>query len=89
MRESQIPVSVGAQSLGWFCAGNDYLPSGDLFSDRAFGHSGFTGTALLIDPASDISVVLLTNRVINGAEDGSRFLRGRRLWLNAVAASLS
>ena len=89
MRESQIPASVGAQSLGWFCAGNDYLPSGDLFSGRAFGHSGFTGTAVLIDPASDISVVLLTNRVINQAEDGSRFLRGRRLWLNTVAASLS
>lgn len=88
MRESQIPASVGAQSLGWFCAGNDYLPAGDLFSDRSFGHSGFTGTAVLIDPASDVSLVLLTNRVVNQAEDGSRFLRGRRLWLNAVAASL-
>lgn len=89
MRESQIPASVGAQSLGWFCAGNDYLPSGDLFSDRAFGHSGFTGTAVLLDPASDVSLVLLTNRVVNGAEDGSRFLRLRRLWLNTVAASLA
>ncbi len=88
MRESQIPASIGAQSLGWFCAGNDYLPSGDLFSDRSFGHSGFTGTALLLDPASDVSLVLLTNRVVNQAEDGSRFLRLRRLWLNAVAASL-
>ncbi len=89
MNASQIPASVGAQSLGWFCAGNDYLPSGDLFSNLAFGHSGFTGTALLIDPASDVSLVLLTNRVINQAEDGSRFLRARRLWLNSVAASLS
>lgn len=89
MRESQIPASVGAQSLGWFCAGNDYLPSGDLFSDRAFGHSGFTGTAVLIDPASDVSLVLLTNRVVNQAEDGSRFLRLRRLWLNTAAASLA
>ena len=89
MRESQIPASVGAQSLGWFCAGNDYLPSGDLFSDRSFGHSGFTGTAVLLDLASDVSLVLLTNRVINQTEDGSRFLRGRRLWLNTVAASLA
>ncbi len=88
MCESQIPASIGAQSLGWFCAGNDYLPSGDLFSDRSFGHSGFTGTALLIDPAFDISLVLLTNRVINQAEDGGRFLRLRRCWLNTVAASL-
>ena len=89
MSVSQISADIGAQSLGWFCAGNDYLPSGDLFSELSFGHSGFTGTALLIDPASDVSLVLLTNRVVNQAEDGSRFLRGRRLWLNTVAASLS
>ena len=88
MAVSQIPADIGAQSWGWFCAGNDYLPSGDLFSDRAFGHSGFTGTALLIDPAFDVSLALLTNRVINDAEDGSRFLRWRRLWLNTVAAGL-
>ncbi len=88
MRVSQIPAALGAQSLGWFCSGNDYLPQGDLFSDSSFGHSGFTGTALLIDPASDVSLVLLTNRVVNQTEDGSRFLRLRRLWLNTVAASL-
>ena len=88
MAVSQIPAEIGAQSWGWFCAGNDYLPAGDLFSDRAFGHSGFTGTALLVDPAFDLSLVLLTNRVINDAEDGSRFLRWRRLWLNIVAAGL-
>lgn len=89
MSVSQIPSSAGASSLGWFCAGNDYLPAGDLFSDAAFGHSGFTGTALLIDPASDVSLTLLTNRVVNQAEDGSRFLRLRRLWLNTVAASFA
>ncbi len=88
MAVSQIPQEIGAQSWGWFCAGNDYLPCGDLFSDRAFGHSGFTGTALLIDPAFEVSLVLLTNRVINEAEDGARFLRWRRLWLNTVAAGL-
>jgi CubicO group peptidase (beta-lactamase class C family) len=88
MSVSQIAPAVGAQSFGWFCSGNDYLPQGDLFSDQSFGHSGFTGTMLLIDPASDASLVLLTNRVVNQSEDGSRFLRLRRLWLNTVAASL-
>lgn len=89
MAESQLPPAVGAQSWGWFCAGNDFLPAGDLFSDRAFGHSGFTGTSLLIDPAVDITLVLLTNRVLQeGQEDGSRFLRLRRLWFNALSASL-
>jgi CubicO group peptidase (beta-lactamase class C family) len=88
MSVSQIPAGIGAQSLGWFCSGNDYLPQGDLFSDRAFGHSGFTGTALLIDPTFDVSLALLTNRVVNQSEDGSRFLRLRRCWLNIVAAAL-
>lgn len=88
MAESQISPGVGAQSYGWFCAGNDYLPQGDLFSDRSYGHSGFTGTMILIDPAFDLSLVLLTNRVVNQEEDGSRFLRLRRLWLNAMAAAL-
>ncbi len=88
MAQSQIAASIGAQSYGWFCAGNDYLPQGDLFSDQAFGHSGFTGAAILIDPTFEVSLVLLTNRVVNQSEDGSRFLRLRRLWLNAVAASL-
>jgi len=32
--------------------------------------------------------VLLTNRVVNQDEDGSRFLRLRRLWLNVVASAL-
>ena len=88
MAASQIPPSIGAQSYGWFCAGNDYLPQGDLLSDQSFGHSGFTGTVLLIDPVFDLSLVLLTNRVVNQDEDGSRFLRLRRLWLNVVASAL-
>ena len=64
------------------------MPQGDLFSDQSFGHSGFTGTAILIDPTFEVSLVLLTNRVVNQSEDGSRFLRLRRLWLNSMAASL-
>ena len=88
MAVSQIPSALGGQSYGWFCTGNDYLPQGDFFSDRSFGHSGFTGTVLLIDPDFDISLVLLTNRVVNQDEDGSRFLRLRRLWLNVVASAL-
>jgi CubicO group peptidase (beta-lactamase class C family) len=36
---------------------------GTLMSPRAFGHTGFTGTSLWIDPDQEIYVVLLTNRV--------------------------
>lgn len=89
MAMSQIAPAVGGQSWGWFCRGNDLRPAGDLFSDEAFGHSGFTGTLMLIDPVYETTLVLLTNRVVNGTEDGSRFLRLRRCWLNAMAAALT
>ena len=36
---------------------------GTKMSARAFGHTGFTGTSLWIDPEKDAYVVLLTNRV--------------------------
>ncbi|HYX22184.1 MAG TPA: serine hydrolase, partial [Thermoanaerobaculia bacterium] len=32
-------------------------------SPRAFGHTGFTGTSLWIDPGADLVLVLLTNRI--------------------------
>ena len=89
MSASQLPISIGAMSYGWFCAGNDFLPRGDLFSDEAFGHSGFTGCAMLIDPVYEASVVLLTNRVLNTSVDGVPFLKLRRQWLNAVAAAVT
>lgn len=37
--------------------------SGTRFSSRAFGHVGFTGTSLWIDPSCDLEVIILSNRV--------------------------
>ncbi len=37
--------------------------SGTQFSSRAFGHVGFTGTSLWIDPSCDLEVIILCNRV--------------------------
>ena len=51
-----------SRALGW----DTMLPTsscGTRMSPRAFGHVGFTGTSLWIDPDSAIYVVLLTNRV--------------------------
>src|SRR5262249_20087675 len=36
--------------------------AGHLMSSRAFGHTGFTGASIAIDPSRDLFVVLLTNR---------------------------
>jgi len=54
----------GHRALGW--ATNDTTSSDDtgtLLSPQAYGHGGFTGTSIWIDPSHDVFVVLLTNRV--------------------------
>ena len=40
-----------------------YSTAGSLFSPRSFGHTGFTGTSLWMDPERELFVILLTNRV--------------------------
>ena len=51
-----------SRALGWDTpsAGSS---AGHFFSPRSFGHTGFTGTSIWIDPERDLFVILLTNRV--------------------------
>lgn len=59
-RRADVPGS--SRALGW----DTMLPGsscGRRMSPRAFGHTGFTGTSLWIDPDRGVYVVLLTNRV--------------------------
>ncbi|WP_415527636.1 serine hydrolase domain-containing protein [Gluconobacter sp.] len=51
------------RGLGWDIDTHYSSPRGDVFSRRSFGHTGFTGTSLWIDPDSDSYVLILTNRV--------------------------
>jgi serine-type D-Ala-D-Ala carboxypeptidase len=52
----------GTRALGWDTCGHDGS-CGKYLSSRAYGHTGFTGTSLWIDPDRDLFVILLTNRV--------------------------
>ena len=51
--------------LGWMLRPTDdgYSSAGTRFGSRSFGHTGFTGTSIWVDPDQDLFVVLLTNRV--------------------------
>ena len=49
--------------LGWDVPTGTRSSAGHLFSDESFGHTGFTGTSIWIDPRRDVFVVLLTNRL--------------------------
>jgi CubicO group peptidase (beta-lactamase class C family) len=74
------------RGLGWQLAG----PAGtfgDLASPQAYGHTGFTGALLFIDPSCSVVVVLLTNRLQFGRSN-ERILRVRRLFLNSVLAAV-
>lgn len=60
VQRSSVPGS--SRALAW----DTMLPAsscGARLSPRAFGHTGFTGTSLWLDPEQDLYVVLLTNRV--------------------------
>lgn len=54
--------TAGHRALGWDTAEGDY-GSGSYLTERAYGHTGFTGTSIWIDPDREMFVILLTNRV--------------------------
>jgi uncharacterized protein YbbC (DUF1343 family)/CubicO group peptidase (beta-lactamase class C family) len=51
------------RGLGWDVATRFSANRGDLFTYRSFGHTGFTGTSIWIDPVRETFVVFLSNRV--------------------------
>jgi CubicO group peptidase (beta-lactamase class C family) len=53
---------VADRALGWQKPSGTNT-AGHLMSERAFGHTGFTGTSIWIDPEHDIFVILMSNRV--------------------------
>ena len=57
-----------------------------MLSPATYGHTGFTGTSIVIDPVNDVSVILLTNSV---HPDGKGNVIALRSYVaNAVASSI-
>ena len=75
------------RGLGWDIATAYSRNRGDLFPVGSFGHTGFTGTSLWIDPASDTFVVFLSNRVHPDGKGDVGRLRG--LVATIVAAAVT
>ena len=63
---SAVPARRGAsaRTLGWEAVptGESVSSAGTLFGPRSYGHTGWTGTSLWIDPDRGLFVLLLTNR---------------------------
>ncbi len=51
------------RGLGWDMESRFSSPKGTLFSEFSFGHTGYSGTSIWIDPEADLYVILLTTRV--------------------------
>jgi uncharacterized protein YbbC (DUF1343 family)/CubicO group peptidase (beta-lactamase class C family) len=67
----------GTRGLGWDINTSFSTNRGDLFPLGSFGHTGFTGTSLWIDPASKMFVIFLSNRVHPDGKGDVASLRGR------------
>jgi CubicO group peptidase (beta-lactamase class C family) len=83
-RRTDIPDS--SRALGW----DTMLPTsscGTRMAPRAFGHVGFTGTSLWIDPERSIYVTLLTNRV-HPTPDNNTIARVRPVLHDAIVDAL-
>ena len=74
------------RTLGWDNFTAYASNNGDYFSPNTYGHTGYTGTSIIIDPDNDTSVILLVNAV--HPEDGHSMVRLRSLIANVVAASI-
>ncbi|MCE5323566.1 beta-lactamase family protein [bacterium] len=87
MFQNAVPEKIGMQSVGWFMKGNEMFPGGEFVSKFAIGHSGFTGTAMVIDPACELFVILLTNRVCLD-DSGMEFRKQRRSVFDAIVGAI-
>ena len=70
-------VPGGLRGLGWDMRTGYSSNRGKTFSPRAFGHGGFTGTVLWIDPEYDLFVIFLSNRLHPDGKGSVNPLAGR------------
>ena len=75
------------RALGWDTRSKKGSSSGDYLSRFAFGHTGFTGTSLWLDPENELFIILLSNRV-HPTRDNRKIIQFRPLLHNTVMKTL-
>jgi CubicO group peptidase (beta-lactamase class C family) len=78
-KTASLAVAASEVPWPWFM--------GDTISERGYGHTGFTGTSLVLDPARELAVVLLTNAVLVDPGRG-KLARIRARFHNAIYAAV-
>ncbi|MEP6693399.1 MAG: serine hydrolase domain-containing protein [Chloroflexota bacterium] len=87
-RTERVKEGNVRRGIGLALRASDGPMVGRHFSVDAYGHTGFTGTSLWIDPQLDLTVVLLTNRVYFGRSNDDAMYRFRIAVHEAVSAGL-
>jgi beta-N-acetylhexosaminidase len=88
IEQFRTPQSLanGTRTLGW-AVPTEGSSSGHYFSSHSFGHTGFTGTSIWIDPDRQLFVVLLTNRV-NPSRENQKIAQVRPALHDAVMQAM-
>lgn len=84
-RAGLVPGS--SRALGWDTPSSP-SSSGRFFSSASFGHTGFTGTSIWVDPERELFVILLTNRV-HPTRENSKLTELRPAFHDAVMRALT
>jgi CubicO group peptidase (beta-lactamase class C family) len=77
------------RGFGWDIDTGQSTPRGEVFPIGSFGHTGFTGTSIWVDPGSDTYVVLLTNSIHTRGSPPASKLRGDVATAAAQAVGVS
>lgn len=86
--EKNYTAGLGAnRGLGWQLMDDSFSPAGYFLSERSYGHTGFTGTFIWIDPVLHLGFILLSNRV--HISRSINMNRVRRIFVNLFMAQYS
>ena len=74
LTDCQVSIDGARRSAGFMMPGRDF-PFGSCFGESSYGHTGFTGTSVVVDPDAQLEIVVLTNRVHLGRERTAEAMR--------------
>ena len=83
-----LPGIFDTRGLGWDID-SVYSNRGVLFSEHSYGHTGWTGTSIWIDPATQTWIIVLTSRTHPAIVSNNQVVQDRRAIANIIAASIT
>ncbi|MFO7846416.1 MAG: glycoside hydrolase family 3 N-terminal domain-containing protein [Balneolaceae bacterium] len=85
---TQRQSPINQRAYGYDMKSEGFSTAGSLTGENSFGHTGFTGTSLWVDPDENIAIILLTNRTYPNRDLGQGISRIRAEIADAVMKSI-